>query len=63
MIGFANVISVRMYVYMHVCMYVLYACYVYMLCMYMHCCSNWFHKHSLELVPQTLPKIDSQVLL
>ena len=51
-------ISVRMYVYMHVCMYVMYACYVCTIC----CCSNWFHKHYLKFVPQTLLKIDSEVL-
>ena len=65
MIGSTNVthISVHIYVYINLCMYVEYACYICMLCMYMHCYSNWLHKHYLNLVPQALPKINSQVVL
>ena len=51
------------YICAYVFMHVIYACYVCMLCMYMRFCSIWFAKHYLKLVPQTLLKTDSQVLL
>ena len=65
MIGSTNVthISVRVYVYMHVYMYVVYACNVCTLRMYMRCCSDWFHECYSKLVPQMLLEIDPQTLL
>ena len=47
------------YICAYVCMHVVYAYNVSMLCMYMHCCSNWFHECYSELVSQTLFKISS----
>ena len=51
---------------MYICMlsmHVMYACNVCTLCMYMRCCSNWFHECYSKLVPQMLLEIDPQTLL
>ena len=53
------VLQIYSYICAYVCMHVVYAYNVSMLCMYMHCCSNWFHECYSELVSQTLFKISS----
>ena len=61
MIVFANVTYTWFHKFTHISvrMYLCMLCNVSMLCMYMHCCSNWFQECYSKLVSQTLFKISS----